>query len=200
MLHRTVQQFLTDVFFGDLDVLLIDMPPGTGDVAISVGQLLPHADVLVVTTPQTAASDVAVRSFRQTGQRVIGVVENMAAMTLPTAPCSICSARAAETRWPRRCRRRMPHPCRCSVGAAAVALRAAATTGVPGRRSRRRMPRRAISAVADASARPAASSRGRSAAAHPRCARRSRLRSPRCRTERRLRDRTPSPEEPTPWR
>ena len=86
MLHRTVQQFLTDVFFGDLDILLLDMPPGTGDVAISVGQLLPHADVLVVTTPQTAASDVAVRSglvAGQTGQRVVGVVENMAAMTLP---------------------------------------------------------------------------------------------------------------------
>jgi ATP-binding protein involved in chromosome partitioning len=86
MLHRTVQQFLTDVYFGDLDVLLLDMPPGTGDVAISVGQLLPHADVLVVTTPQTAASDVAVRSglvARQTGQRVIGVIENMSAMTLP---------------------------------------------------------------------------------------------------------------------
>ncbi|KAA9110253.1 P-loop NTPase [Microbacterium rhizomatis] len=86
MLHRTVQQFLTDVYFGDLDVLLLDMPPGTGDVAISVGQLLPQADVLVVTTPQSAASDVAVRSglvARQTGQRVIGVVENMAAMTLP---------------------------------------------------------------------------------------------------------------------
>lgn len=86
MLHRTVQQFLTDVYFGDLDVLLLDMPPGTGDVAISVGQLLPHAEVLVVTTPQAAASDVAVRSglvARQTGQRVIGVVENMSAMTLP---------------------------------------------------------------------------------------------------------------------
>jgi ATP-binding protein involved in chromosome partitioning len=86
MLHRTVQQFLTDVYFGDLDVLLIDMPPGTGDVAISVGQLLPHAEVLVVTTPQPAASDVAVRSgvvARQTGQRLLGVVENMAAMTLP---------------------------------------------------------------------------------------------------------------------
>jgi ATP-binding protein involved in chromosome partitioning len=85
MLHRTVRQFLTDVYFGDLDVLLIDMPPGTGDVAISVGQLLPHAEVIVVTTPQEAASDVAVRSglvARQTGQRVIGVVENMAAMVL----------------------------------------------------------------------------------------------------------------------
>ncbi|MCC2029397.1 Mrp/NBP35 family ATP-binding protein [Microbacterium sp. YMB-B2] len=86
MLHRTVQQFLTDVFFGDIDVLLIDMPPGTGDVAISIGQLLPHAEVVVVTTPQSAASDVAIRSglvARQTGQRVIGVVENMAALTLP---------------------------------------------------------------------------------------------------------------------
>ncbi|MDE0545703.1 Mrp/NBP35 family ATP-binding protein [Microbacterium sp. C7(2022)] len=86
MLHRTVQQFLTDVFFGDLDILLIDMPPGTGDIAISVGQILPHAEVLVVTTPQSAAADVAVRSgllARQTGQRIAGVVENMAAMTLP---------------------------------------------------------------------------------------------------------------------
>jgi len=86
MLHRTVQQFLTDVFFGDLDVLLIDMPPGTGDIAISIGQLLPHAEVLVVTTPQAAASDVAIRSglvARQTGQRVIGVIENMGPFTLP---------------------------------------------------------------------------------------------------------------------
>lgn len=86
MLHRTVTQFLTDVYFGDIDVLLIDMPPGTGDVAISVGQLLPGAEVVVVTTPQDAASDVAVRSglvARQTGQRVTGVVENMAAMVLP---------------------------------------------------------------------------------------------------------------------
>jgi len=86
MLHRTVQQFLTDVHFGDLDVLLIDMPPGTGDVAISVGQLLPHAEVLVVTTPQAAAAEVAVRSgvvARQTGQSILGVIENMAAFTLP---------------------------------------------------------------------------------------------------------------------
>lgn len=85
MLHRTVAQFLTDVFYGDLDVLLLDMPPGTGDVAISVGQLLPHAEVLVVTTPQAAAADVAIRSgvvARQTGQRVIGVVETMSPMTL----------------------------------------------------------------------------------------------------------------------
>ncbi|MBD8660141.1 Mrp/NBP35 family ATP-binding protein [Frigoribacterium sp. CFBP 8754] len=86
MLHRTIQQFLTDVFFGDLDVLLLDLPPGTGDVAISVGQLLPHAEVLVVTTPQPAAADVAERSglvARQTGQRLLGVVENMAGLPQP---------------------------------------------------------------------------------------------------------------------
>lgn len=86
MLHRTVEQFLTDVYFGDLDVLVIDMPPGTGDVAISIGQLLPHAEVLVVTTPQKAAADVAERSAlvaRQTGQTVIGVVENMTGYVQP---------------------------------------------------------------------------------------------------------------------
>ena len=85
MLHKTLEQFLTDVFFGDLDVLLIDMPPGTGDVAISVGHLLPHAEVLVVTTPQSAASGVAIRSgqlARQLGQKVIGVVETMSPSTL----------------------------------------------------------------------------------------------------------------------
>lgn len=90
MLHRTVLQFLTDVHYGDLDVLLLDMPPGTGDVAISIGQLLPHAEVLVVTTPQKAAADVAERSAivaRQTGQTVIGVVENMAG--LPQADGSV---------------------------------------------------------------------------------------------------------------
>ena len=80
LLHRTLQQFLTDVWFGDLDVLLLDLPPGTGDIAISLGQLLPQAEVVVVTTPQPAAAEVAERSglvARQTGQTVIGVVENM---------------------------------------------------------------------------------------------------------------------------
>lgn len=86
MLHRTINQFLTDVYFGDLDVLLLDLPPGTGDVAISIGQLLPHAEVIVVTTPQAAAADVAERSgivARKTGQSVIGVVENMAGLAQP---------------------------------------------------------------------------------------------------------------------
>lgn len=83
MLHRTISQFLSDVFFGDLDVLLLDLPPGTGDVAISLGQLLPHAEVIVVTTPQPAAADIAERSgivARQTGQKVFGVIENMGPM------------------------------------------------------------------------------------------------------------------------
>ncbi|MBC7725896.1 MAG: Mrp/NBP35 family ATP-binding protein [Burkholderiaceae bacterium] len=86
MLHRTIQQFLTDVYFGDLDILLLDLPPGTGDVAISLGQLLPQAEVLVVTTPQPAAAEVAERSgtvARQTGQSVIGVIENMAGLAQP---------------------------------------------------------------------------------------------------------------------
>lgn len=86
MLHRAVEQFLTDVHFGDLDHLFLDLPPGTGDVAISVAQLLPTAEVLVVSTPQQAAVEVAERSGAlavQTGQTVAGVVENMAGMPMP---------------------------------------------------------------------------------------------------------------------
>ncbi|WPF66974.1 MULTISPECIES: Mrp/NBP35 family ATP-binding protein [unclassified Corynebacterium] len=86
MLHRAIQQFLSDVFWGDLDVLLLDLPPGTGDVAISVAQLVPNAELLIVTTPQAAASEVAERAgsiSQQTRQRVSGVIENMSAMVLP---------------------------------------------------------------------------------------------------------------------
>jgi ATP-binding protein involved in chromosome partitioning len=86
MLHRTVEQFLKDVFWGQLDFLLIDMPPGTGDVAISLGQNLPTAKSLVVTTPQTAAAEVALRSGAlgiQTGQSVFGVIENMSWLENP---------------------------------------------------------------------------------------------------------------------
>ena len=86
MLQRTVSQFLTDAWFGDLDFLLLDLPPGTGDVAITVGQLLPNAEVLIVTTPQSSAADVAVRAgslARQMNQTVLGVIENMSATTLP---------------------------------------------------------------------------------------------------------------------
>ncbi|CAM2796197.1 Mrp/NBP35 family ATP-binding protein [Prescottella defluvii] len=86
MLHRALQQFLADVFWGDLDVLLLDLPPGTGDVAISVAQLIPGAEILVVTTPQQAAAEVAERAGAialQTRQRIAGVVENMSWMELP---------------------------------------------------------------------------------------------------------------------
>ncbi len=86
MLHRALQQFLADVFWGDLDVLLLDLPPGTGDVAISIAQLIPNAEILVVTTPQAAAAEVAERAGAialQTRQRIAGVVENMSWLDLP---------------------------------------------------------------------------------------------------------------------
>ncbi|RMI35026.1 Mrp/NBP35 family ATP-binding protein [Nocardia stercoris] len=86
MLHRALQQFLADVFWGDLDILLLDLPPGTGDVAISLAQLIPNAEILVVTTPQLAAAEVAERAGSialQTRQRIAGVIENMSWLDLP---------------------------------------------------------------------------------------------------------------------
>lgn len=86
MLHRALQQFLADVFWGDLDVLLLDLPPGTGDIALSTAQLMPNAEILVVTTPQQAAAEVAERAGAialQTRQRLAGVVENMSWMQMP---------------------------------------------------------------------------------------------------------------------
>src|SRR5204862_7607971 len=80
MLHRALEQFLTDVHWGELDMLVVDMPPGTGDISISLGQLLPRAEVVVVTTPQKLAQDVASRAAtmaRKTNMRLLGVVENM---------------------------------------------------------------------------------------------------------------------------
>ncbi|HEY2541743.1 MAG TPA: Mrp/NBP35 family ATP-binding protein [Gaiellaceae bacterium] len=80
MLHRALEQFLTDVHWGELDVLVVDMPPGTGDVSISLGQLLPRAEVVVVTTPQKLAQDVASRAAsmaQKTNMRLLGVIENM---------------------------------------------------------------------------------------------------------------------------
>ncbi len=86
ILHRLLQQFLADVYWGDLDVLLLDLPPGTGDVAISAGHLIPGAELIVVTTPQLAASEVAERAgslATQLHQRVVGVIENMAYLACP---------------------------------------------------------------------------------------------------------------------
>ncbi|MDN6533424.1 MAG: Mrp/NBP35 family ATP-binding protein [Yaniella sp.] len=86
MLHRALEQFVTDVYWGDLDVLLIDLPPGTGDIAISTAQLLPNAELLVITTPEHTAAQVAARAGQlstQTEQPVSGVIENMGPMQLP---------------------------------------------------------------------------------------------------------------------
>ena len=86
MLHKALEQFLTDVHWGDLDYLIVDMPPGTGDVSISLGQLLPSPDVIIVTTPQAAAQQVAERSAEvagKTGMHVAGVIENMSYLVCP---------------------------------------------------------------------------------------------------------------------
>jgi ATP-binding protein involved in chromosome partitioning len=96
MLDRALVQMLSDVYWGDLDVLLLDLPPGTGDVAISLGQHLPNAEVLVVTTPQEAAAEVAERAGTMASmmhQRVVGVVENMSWL-----PCPHCAAAGEEHR------------------------------------------------------------------------------------------------------
>jgi ATP-binding protein involved in chromosome partitioning len=84
MLHRALEQFLTDVHWGELDTLVVDMPPGTGDVAISLGQLLPRAEAVIVTTPQPLAQEVAARAAlmaQKTNMRLLGVVENMSGET-----------------------------------------------------------------------------------------------------------------------
>ena len=89
LLHRVLEQLLSDAYWGDLDLLLIDLPPGTGDLAISLGQLIPTSEIVVVTTPQIAAAEVAERAGRiahQIHQRVIGVIENMSSF-----PCPHCS-------------------------------------------------------------------------------------------------------------
>jgi ATP-binding protein involved in chromosome partitioning len=87
LLHRVLEQLLSDAYWGDLDLLLLDLPPGTGDLAISLGQLIPTSEILVVTTPQVAAAEVAERAGRiahQMHQRVVGVIENMSAFICPT--------------------------------------------------------------------------------------------------------------------
>ena len=125
MLDRALVQMLADVYWGDLDVLLLDLPPGTGDVAISLGQHLPNAEVVVVTTPQEAAAEVAERAGTMASmmhQRVVGVVENMSYL-----PCPHCAAdghgppargvrlRAAATGSRRRCRSGSATTCPCSA-------------------------------------------------------------------------------------
>ena len=87
LLHRVLEQLLSDAYWGDLDFLLLDLPPGTGDIAISLGQLIPASEIIVVTTPQLAAAEVAERAGRiahQLKQHIIGVIENMSAYNDPT--------------------------------------------------------------------------------------------------------------------
>src|SRR5215469_308675 len=91
ILHRLLQQFLADVFWGDLDILLLDLPPGTGDVAISAAHLVPGSELIVVTTPQLASAEVAERAgslASQLHQRIVGVIENMSYL-----PCPHCDER-----------------------------------------------------------------------------------------------------------
>lgn len=86
LLHRVLEQLLSDAYWGDLDFLLLDLPPGTGDIAISLGQLVPASEILIVTTPQVAAAEVAERAGRiahQLKQQIIGVIENMSAFQMP---------------------------------------------------------------------------------------------------------------------
>lgn len=92
LLHRVLEQLLSDAYWGDLDFLLLDLPPGTGDIAISLGQLIPASEIIVVTTPQIAAAEVAERAGRiahQLKQHVIGVIENMSAYTDPVSGAQI---------------------------------------------------------------------------------------------------------------
>lgn len=92
LLHRVLEQLLSDAYWGDLDLLLLDLPPGTGDIAISLGQLIPASEILVVTTPQVAAAEVAERAGRiahQLKQHIVGVVENMSDINCPHCSQSI---------------------------------------------------------------------------------------------------------------
>ena len=172
MLHRALQQFLADVFWGDLDVLLMDLPPGTGDIAISVAQLVPSAELLVVTTPQLAAREVAERAGSialQTHQQIVGVVENMSWLELPDGTRmelfgsgggqAVADSLAAADRHPGAAAR--PDPDR-SAGARGRRRRRAGRARP--RRSRR--PRWRCSAVADALAARQHSLVGRSLGPH----------------------------------
>ena len=112
MLHKAIRQFLEDVDWGELDYLLIDLPPGTGDVSMTLAQLLPQARFVIVTTPQPAAQKVAARAA-DTAQRfdleIAGVVENMSGFVTPSGSGSRSSARAADSCWP------TTSTCRCSA-------------------------------------------------------------------------------------
>ena len=145
MLHRALQQFLADVYWGDLDVLLLDLPPGTGDVAISVAQLIPGAEILVVTTPQLAAAEVAERAGAialQTRQRIVGVVENMSGLLLPDGTTMQVFGEGGGRQVAERLSRRSAPTCRCSARCRWIPRwSTAGDAGVPLVLSRRIRPR-----------------------------------------------------------
>ena len=148
MLDRALVQMLSDVYWGDLDVLLLDLPPGTGDIAISLGQHLPNAEVVVVTTPQEAAAEVAERAGTMASmmhQRVVGVVENMSYLACPHCGSrhrSRSSAPAAAPGSPRRSRSASATTCRV-LGEVPLdtRLREGGDAGTPDRRSPTPTPR-----------------------------------------------------------
>ncbi len=117
MLHKAIQQFLEDVDWGELDYLLLDLPPGTGDVSMTLAQLLPQAKILIVTTPQPAAQSVARRAAEMAGKvdlELLGVIENMSGFTAPDgAALSRSSARAAASCSPTSSTCRCSARCRC---------------------------------------------------------------------------------------
>ena len=128
MLHKALEQFLTDVHWGEPDFLVVDMPPGTGDIALSMAQFLPRAEVVVVTTPQPAAQKVAQRAAymaRKVNLRSIGVIENMSWFTLrPRHALPRSSARAAARSSPTSSRCRCSARCRSSPSCAPAATTA----------------------------------------------------------------------------
>ena len=138
MLTKAVEQFLRDVHWGELDYLLIDMPPGTGDVQMGLARLLPRTDLVIVTTPALAAQKVAQRAAdmaRRSFLRVVGVIENMSSVHVrPRRRRTRCSARAAGRRWPTRSVRRCSVRCRSNrrcPPAATPALRSRSTATAP---------------------------------------------------------------------
>ena len=127
MLHKAIQQFLEDVDWGELDYLLLDLPPGTGDVSMTLAQLLPQAKILIVTTPQPAAQSVARRAAEMAEKvdlELLGVIENMSGFTAPTASASRSSARAAASSSPTSSTSRCSGRCRSRRSFASTRTRA----------------------------------------------------------------------------
>ena len=148
MLHKAIQQFLEDVDWGELDYLLVDLPPGTGDVSMTLAQLLPQAKMLLVTTPQPAAQKVAHRAAEMAAKfdlEILGVVENMSGFTTPDGSAPHDLRRGRRTAARRRDRRAAARQGPAAGGAARAGRRGRAARGA---RTRTRPPRRRCSHLA----------------------------------------------------